>query len=109
MSYSWYQSHGTRFSKSNRLLNHMCSRSMILVIFVQDVKLGENEKKKKKKNTRSGPEYSDLAETEHTKVLGFKFYTKIIKFSSSNITFEVIFVKYAKETVVVFLKVCGGC
>ena len=43
-TYNWYQSHGARFSKSNRLLSHMCSRSVIFVLFVQDVKNGENEK-----------------------------------------------------------------
>ncbi|KAF5788405.1 hypothetical protein HanXRQr2_Chr10g0463651 [Helianthus annuus] len=57
-SYNWYQSHGARFSKSNRLLSHMCSRSVILVIFVQEEKLGENEK-----NSDLNPNIQICAET----------------------------------------------
>ncbi|KAJ0936381.1 hypothetical protein HanRHA438_Chr03g0130381 [Helianthus annuus] len=43
-TYNWYQSHGARFSKTNRLLSHMCSRSVIFVGFCSRCKNGENEK-----------------------------------------------------------------
>ncbi|KAJ0860801.1 hypothetical protein HanRHA438_Chr13g0627551 [Helianthus annuus] len=43
-TYNWYQSHGARFSKTNRLLSHMCSRSVIFVGFCTRCKKGENEK-----------------------------------------------------------------
>ncbi|KAJ0868750.1 hypothetical protein HanRHA438_Chr11g0481681 [Helianthus annuus] len=43
-TYNWYQSHGARFSKTNRLLSHMCSRSVIFVGFCSRCKNGEDEK-----------------------------------------------------------------
>ncbi|KAJ0613969.1 hypothetical protein HanIR_Chr02g0057211 [Helianthus annuus] len=57
-TYNWYQSHGARFSKSNRLLSHMCSRFVIFVLFVQDVKMV-----KIKKNSDLDPNIQICAET----------------------------------------------
>ncbi|KAJ0933929.1 hypothetical protein HanRHA438_Chr03g0101671 [Helianthus annuus] len=65
-TYNWYQSHGARFSKSNRLLSHMCSRFVIFVLFVQDVKMVKIKKIQI---------WTRIFRSVLKRVLGFMFFT----------------------------------
>ncbi|KAJ0898811.1 hypothetical protein HanRHA438_Chr08g0361061 [Helianthus annuus] len=95
-TYNWYQSHGARFSKTNRLLSHMCSRSVIFVRFCSRCKNGENEK-----NSDLDPNIQICAKTSvgfyvfllNTQVFIIKNYLQSVSSNLQNYTVTV-FLKF---------------